>query len=153
MSDSMYLDYIRDVTQITFLKFRDLPQNVIDALNIGANRIGGISTVDQLQHRMVECVHWHTLCMTPVSSSFLNRLFSRVAIRLEVQPTLIVQDLILKGTITSVEFFRKTGLVATAPWDEAVMEMATYAAQTIKGEQERSEYLENAKFLWANKLK
>jgi hypothetical protein len=113
----------QDIRTMTFMdKTRQLDVNLIDALTLKHNRVAGINEVDTLKDRMHQCIHWSTLCATPLTARHLNRLYGRVASRLKVSVSDLLLDFIVNGLVVTFDSKDRTdqrvSYVCKVVWDE-----------------------------------
>lgn len=111
-------ELIFNLLELTWAQKCQLQDVSVNTLTISQTRIAGIETVIQLRQRIAENVHWNTLCTSPVTTAYLNRLFGRVAHRLDSSVGGIIEIFLRSGRFMPFVNGRRTAVVSTAVWND-----------------------------------
>ncbi len=122
---------IPDALSLTFSQKLGLEQQVIDSISMMQTSVAGIDSAEQLRRRVAECVHWNTCCASPVSTAYLNRLFGRVAHRLGLNVSGIVQLFIQSGRFVPFGEGPRSAVVATKVWNEVLEQWKGFDDNTV----------------------
>lgn len=119
---------VPSVSELTFTERVALPQNIVDYIEVKVSQKQPIPDADALKRRIYAIVHWNTLNMSPVRTSYLNRLFGSDAKRLGLKVSEVVAAMLLRQQLTTFPFSGPKSTVSTAGWTQA----QAYAAELIK---------------------
>lgn len=109
-------ELIFNLLDMTFAQHCALSEATIGVLTMAQTRVAGINTPKDLRQRIAENVHWNTLCRAPVTTAYLNRIFGRVANKLDDSVGNVVEIFLRSKRFTAFVEGPKTAVVSTPVW-------------------------------------